>query len=571
VLDQNLDTVWGIGQTVSSTSTDGRYAFSPTAIYDVNLRRQILSMPATTSVSGYNSTSEKLIVQVGSTLGFYPLSTPITIPAPVLSAGSTSYVSIDLNWTDKSLEMEFIVQQRLLGASTWTDVQTTSANVISWTATGLQEGWTYEYRVRASSTGYSSPWSNIVSATVLQSNVRPLAQDTAYTSHFTASLQGTLSATDPQGFSLSYYVYQQPQYGSVEVNADTGGFTYTPSGTYTGSVAFQFYASNVSTASIPATVTIDLTNTTPVAADIEFESFVDTPLATIIVASDADGDALTYELLGNVSTGQVSLSNNGLFGYTAIETASHVVTVPYRVSDGQAWSNTGQITLRIHGSAAGGYSPIYLTRIFADEYAGIAAHGVNFSVSVLGGTESYEYLWDFGDGVTSSEQNPGHTFMMPGEYTVRLLVIDQNDSVNTASGELKILVLSEPSELNVDFTSSADVGSRQAVFNISIDGDESPYTLEINYGDGDTEFATVTTSAHTFEHSYAEFGSYVVGVSVTSQSGVGFQQLSIASGALVLKENSSNQGESAGSTSLLMLLMLGLMSLFRKTRKTLNL
>jgi len=568
-LDQNLETEWGIGETVYSTSTDGRYAFCQTAIYDVNLRRQILSMPTSTSVSGYNSTSNKLITQVGDSLGFYPLSTPVSIPAPILSASNISYDSIDLSWTDRSLEMEFVVQQRLLGSNTWTDIQTTVANVTSWTALGLQEGWTYEYRVRASAPGYSSPWSNIVSATVLQSNVPPVAVSAYFSSHFTAPLQGTLTATDPQDLSLSFSVYQQPQYGSVTVNAVTGDFTYVPSGTYTGSVYFQFYASNDSIASTPATVTIELTNTSPVATAFEFDSFVDITLATMLEASDADGDELTYELLGSVSTGQISLSESGLFSYTSIETASYIVTIPYRVSDGQAWSDNGEITLRVHGVSVDDYSPIYLTGFSADKYAGIAAHEVDFLVSVLGGTESFEYLWDFGDGSTSTEQNPGHTFMMPGEYTVRLLVTDQNDSVNIASGELKILVLSEPSELSVDFTSSADVGSRQAVFNVSIDGDEQPYTLEIDYGDGNTEFATVTSNLNAFEHSYAEFGSYVVSVRVTSQSGAGIQRLSIASGALILNERSRNQGDGSGastggSTSLLILFMLCLMPLCRR-------
>ncbi len=567
-LNQNLETEWGIGETVHSTSTDGRYAFSQTAIYDVNLRRQVLAMPTSTSVSGYNSTSEKLIAQVGNVLSFYPLSTLISIPAPVLSIDSLSYNSINLSWTDRSLEMEFVVQQRLLGSSTWADIQTTAANVTSWIAGGLQEGSTYEFRVRASSPDYSSPWSNIASDTLLQSNLKPVAENANFSSHFSEILQGTLTATDPQDLSLSFAVYQQPQYGSVVVNAETGDFTYVPSGTYTGNVNFQFYASNYSVASTPATVTIELTNTSPVATAFEFESFVDIPLSTILEASDADGDELTYELLGSVSTGQISLSENGLFSYTSIETASHTVTIPYRVSDGQAWSDSGEITLQIHGGSVENYSPVYLTEFFADEYAGIADHEVDFSVSVLGGTESYEYLWDFGDGSTSTEQNPGHTFMMPGEYTVRLLVTDQNDSTNIASGELKILVLSEPSELSVNFTSSADVGNRQAIFNVSIDGDESPYILEIDYGDGHTEFATVTSNLHTFEHSYAEFGSYIVSVNVTSQSGAGFQQLSIASGALILKESSSNQGgSSGGSTSLLMLLMLCLTPLYRKTEK----
>jgi len=36
------------------------------------------------------------------------------------------------------------------------------------------------------------------------------------------------------------------------------------------------------------------------------------------------------------------------------------------------------------------------------------------------------YLWDFGDGANSEEQNPTHTFICPGNYTVLLTVVDND-------------------------------------------------------------------------------------------------------------------------------------------------
>ena len=158
--------MWGIGDIVYSTSTNGRYAFSYTAIYDTTLKRQILDMPTDTAVSGYNSASEKLIVQVDDALEFYPITFPISIPAPVLSANNQTDSSIELSWTDKSLEIEFIVQQRELGSDNWVDIKITAANVSIWTATNLQEGLMYEFRVRASSIDNSSSWSNLVATDV---------------------------------------------------------------------------------------------------------------------------------------------------------------------------------------------------------------------------------------------------------------------------------------------------------------------------------------------------------------------------------------------------------------------
>ncbi|MFV2056202.1 MAG: Ig-like domain-containing protein [Thiohalomonadales bacterium] len=260
-LDQNLGTVWGIGETVYSTSTDGRYAFSESAIYDVNLRRQVLTMPTSTRVSGYNSTSKKLIAQVGGTLKFYPISAPISIPAPVLSASSTSYYSTDLSWTDKSLEMEFVVQQRALSSNTWTDIQTTTANVTSWTAVNLQDGSTYEFRVRASSPDHSSPWSNtVITTTMLQPNEKPVAGDDIITlsslSNQRFSITGNDSDSDGSINPDSVAITTQPQFGEVIVHAG-GEVTFLPSNGFVDTDSFSYTISdNDGALSIPATVTL---------------------------------------------------------------------------------------------------------------------------------------------------------------------------------------------------------------------------------------------------------------------------------------------------------------------------
>ena len=49
---------------------------------------------------------------------------------------------------------------------------------------------------------------------------------------------------------------------------------------------------------------------------------------------------------------------------------------------------------------------------------------INFFGSAEGGVEPYSYSWDFGDGSTSTEQNPTHTYNEAGTYTVTLTVTD---------------------------------------------------------------------------------------------------------------------------------------------------
>ena len=48
-----------------------------------------------------------------------------------------------------------------------------------------------------------------------------------------------------------------------------------------------------------------------------------------------------------------------------------------------------------------------------------------FNVSVK------SWLWDFGDGGTSNQQNPAHTFMLTGKYDVELTVVTTQGCLDT--------------------------------------------------------------------------------------------------------------------------------------------
>jgi PKD repeat protein len=58
---------------------------------------------------------------------------------------------------------------------------------------------------------------------------------------------------------------------------------------------------------------------------------------------------------------------------------------------------------------------------------------VRFTAEVAGGFAPYNYQWDFGDGDTSTEQSPMHSYKDPGSYHVSLKVTDDKGYVNTVS------------------------------------------------------------------------------------------------------------------------------------------
>ena len=57
-------------------------------------------------------------------------------------------------------------------------------------------------------------------------------------------------------------------------------------------------------------------------------------------------------------------------------------------------------------------------------YEGFINEPIQFFGSVSGGVPPYSWFWNFGDGNTSTEQNPIHTYILPNEYTINLTVVD---------------------------------------------------------------------------------------------------------------------------------------------------
>lgn len=73
---------------------------------------------------------------------------------------------------------------------------------------------------------------------------------------------------------------------------------------------------------------------------------------------------------------------------------------------------------------------------------GCAPFTVNF---INNSVSAVEYLWDFGDGTPHSTQvNPTHTFILPGNYTVSCIAIDSNTCFISDTAFLDIIVLAPP-------------------------------------------------------------------------------------------------------------------------------
>ncbi|WNY23345.1 hypothetical protein MmiHf6_06520 [Methanimicrococcus hongohii] len=125
-------------------------------------------------------------------------------------------------------------------------------------------------------------------------------------------------------------------------------------------------------------------------------------------------------------------------------------------------------------------------------------------------TDSGTYKWDFGDGSTSSEKNPTHTYKSTGVYNVTLNV---TNSYGTSTYTLRNVSITNT--LKADFSAENNMGSSplNVKFTDQTQGAGSGSTYLWNFGDG-------TTSADKNpSHTYNRTGTYSVALTVTNPCG----------------------------------------------------
>jgi len=138
---------------------------------------------------------------------------------------------------------------------------------------------------------------------------------------------------------------------------------------------------------------------------------------------------------------------------------------------------------------------------------------VNFTGNAGGGTAPFTYGWVFGDGGTSTSQNPAHTYATAGHYTATLTVTD--DSRMSANATVSVSVdATITSLLAAQIGASALSGEAPLAVSFSgiASGGQAPYTFRWSFGDGGT------STDQNCSRSYATAGNYTVTLTVTDRS-----------------------------------------------------
>jgi PKD repeat protein len=133
------------------------------------------------------------------------------------------------------------------------------------------------------------------------------------------------------------------------------------------------------------------------------------------------------------------------------------------------------------------------------------------------------YNWNFGDGNTSTEETPSHTFQSSNTYTVTFTVED-NDGAKTT--ETLTVTVNQPfSNQKPTLSLSASTNSGDAPFTATFilkandqDGSISSWTLDIN-NDGTSEYSGSGIPPSPKQHTYTNAGTYLVKFTATDNEG----------------------------------------------------
>jgi PKD repeat protein len=195
--------------------------------------------------------------------------------------------------------------------------------------------------------------------------------------------------------------------------------TYTAAGTYTVSltIADQEGASTTST----TTATVTATNPLTVSAGSNQTTNEGSSVTFSGTASGGVG-ALTYKWsFGDGTSASGSLTPTHTYASDGTYTATLTVTD----SQNTVASSTTQVTVNNVAPKVSIGGP----------YSGVTGATINFtgSGSVPDTADTLSYSWKFGDGSTSTQQNPSHTYTTGGTFTVTLTITDSENASTSAT------------------------------------------------------------------------------------------------------------------------------------------
>jgi LPXTG-motif cell wall-anchored protein len=185
--------------------------------------------------------------------------------------------------------------------------------------------------------------------TVRTLNSAPVADPDSFSVNEGATYNGTLTGSDPDGQSITFFEVSGPMHGSLTIN-ENGTFEYIHDGSETTSDSFTFRVFDGTLYSPAATVniTVNPVNDAPVANPDSFTVNEGGTFNGTLTGSDPEDDELTFSVVDLPLNGSLVINADGTFTYIhdGSETLSDSFT--FRVYDGQLYSTGALVKVTIN-------------------------------------------------------------------------------------------------------------------------------------------------------------------------------------------------------------------------------
>ncbi|HVH69045.1 MAG TPA: PKD domain-containing protein [Gemmatimonadales bacterium] len=325
------------------------------------------------------------------------------------------------------------------------------------------------------------------SVTVTPPDVPPTASFTRSCTGLTCNFTSTSS--DPDGTVVGWsWTFGD---GATATTANPT-HTYAAGGTYT--VALTVTDNSGSTGTTSQSITVAPANTPPTASFTK--SCTNLTCSFTSTSTDPDGTVVGWSW--TFGDGATATTANPSHTYAAGGT--YTVTLTVTDNSGGTGSTSQNVTVTP--------PDIPPTASFTRNCTGLGCSFTSTSSDPDGTVVAW--LWSFGDGATSTAQNPNHTYAAGGTYTVGLTVTDNGGSTGATSQSVTVTAPDLPP--TASFTKSC-TNLTCSFTSTSTDPDGSVVAWSWTFGDGGT--STAQNPAHT----YAVAGTYTVGLTVTDNSG----------------------------------------------------
>jgi PKD repeat protein len=282
-----------------------------------------------------------------------------------------------------------------------------------------------------------------------------------------------------------------PQRVDIVYNDGTSSFVIT-------SAFFGSFSSSTPTVSITATPV------PPPVADFNANPLVGTVPLPVTFTDTSTGSPSTWNwIFGDMGAGNTSTVQNPSHMYTTAGTYSVNLTVT-NAGGSKTLIKTNYITVT---------PPVPVANFTGTPTTGPAPLSVSFTDTSTGSPSSW--IWMFGDmgaGNTSTLQNPTHTYLSAGTYSVNLTVTNAGGS-NTLIKTNYITVVTPPV---ANFTGTPLSGPAPLLVVFTDTSTGSPMDWNWTFGDIG---AGNTSAVQNPSHTYTTAGTYSVNLTVTNAGG----------------------------------------------------